>query len=107
MHIFFFTVHSTQHTHKKQQPSVSHLDAHLIRAPVPDTPYCHPKQHTRPGEVTRGRVPQQAEGILSRGVTLRGDVIALGVQGREVTRHGRAVFGKQGAVAADFSKGCG
>lgn len=83
----------------------SHGVAHLIRAPVPDPPYCHPEHHSRPGKVPHSRVPQQAEGVLSRDVALGGDVIALGVQGGEVTRNGRVVFGKQGAVAANFSKG--
>lgn len=73
--ILYFCIAAQQLTFYK----VTH-NVHLIRAPVPDSPYCHPKHHPRPGEVPCGRVPQQVEGILPGGVARRGDVVILGIQ---------------------------
>ena len=80
-------------------------DTHLIRAPVPASDYSDPKQYPRPGQIPCGGVPQQAEGVLSWGVALGGDVVAFGVQGGEVSWQGRAVFFQQSVVASYFSKG--
>lgn len=77
---------------------------HLVCTPVPASHYSNPKHHSRPGQVPCGWVPQQAEGILSWGVAVGGDVVALGIHGGEITRRSRAVFGQQSAVASYFSK---
>lgn len=84
---------------------IKNAGTHLVRAPVPASYYGNPKQHPGPGQVPCGRIPQQAEGILSGRVAVGGDVVAIGLQGWEVPRHGRAVFGQQSAVASYFNKG--
>lgn len=80
-------------------------DTHLVCTPVPSSHYSNPKHHSRPGQVPSGGVPQQAEGVLSGGVAVGGDVVAPGIHGGEITWNSRAVFGHQGAVASYFCKG--
>lgn len=88
----------------KPKPTIEPGHINPVCAPVPACHYRNPKHHPRPGQIPCGRVPRQAEGVLSGSVAVGGDVVPQRVQGGDGTGYRRPVARQQSTVASYFSK---